>query len=151
MVAKCCHLGPLPAMVVHTLEVKVGCIFMLLRNIDPRNSLFNGTQIFVVVLYWNIIVTEVFSGSHLGNLVLIPKIIWRPLYAQLPFQFCCVQLPERLAYSMTNNKVQGQTFQKVGLEIPKPVFAHGKLYVPTTDQDVMVKLQETEEQAFQNG
>lgn len=52
---------------------------------------------------------------------------------------------------MTNNKVQGQTFQKVGLEIPKPVFAHGKLNVPTTDQDVMAKLQETEEQAFQNG
>ena len=61
----------------------------------------------------------------------------------------------RLAYSMTINKAQGQTFQKVVLDLPKPVFAHGQLYVAlsraTTGEGVRVQLQETEEQGFHNG
>lgn len=57
----------------------------------------------------------------------------------------------RLAYSMTNNKIQGQTFQNIGLELPTPVFAHGQLYAATSEEDVRVKLQETEDQSFQNG
>ena len=30
---------------------------------------------------------------------------------------------------MTINKAQGQTFDKVGVFLPEPVFAHGQLYV----------------------
>ena len=30
---------------------------------------------------------------------------------------------------MTINKSQGQTLSRVGIYIPKPVFAHGQLYV----------------------
>jgi ATP-dependent exoDNAse (exonuclease V) alpha subunit len=30
---------------------------------------------------------------------------------------------------MTINKAQGQTFDKLGLFLPAPVFAHGQLYV----------------------
>ena len=35
----------------------------------------------------------------------------------------------RLAYSMTINKAQGQTFDKVGIYLPAPVFSHGQLHV----------------------
>ena len=83
------------------------------------------------------------------------EIMLRTLNVHLPFQLCCIQLPVRLVYSMTINKVQGKTFQRVGLDLPKPVFAHGQLYVAlsraTTEEGVRVKIQDTEEQGFHNG
>ena len=113
----------------HTLELKVGCIVMLLRELDPCNGLCSGTRLFVRHLYRNSIRAEVLGGSHAGNLVFIPKVTLRPSDVHLPFQLCCIPLPVHLAYSMTINKAQGQTFQKVGLDLPKSVFAHGQLYV----------------------
>ena len=72
--------------------------------------------------------------------ILIPKIYLIPSDEHLPFQLCCIQLPVRLAYSITINKAQGQTFQKVRLHLPKLVFAHGQLYVAlyraTTEEGV---------------
>ncbi len=40
------------------------------------------------------------------------------------------QFPIRLAFTMTINKSQGQTMDKIGLYLPQPIFAHGQLYVP---------------------
>ena len=139
----------------HTLELKVGSIVMLLQNLDPTNGLCNSTRLFVRHLYRNSIRAEVVGGSHAGNLLLIPKTMLRPLDVHLPFQLCCIHLPVRLAYSMTITKVQGQTFQKVGLELPNSLFAHGQLYVvlsrATTEDGVRVKLYQNEEQGFHNG
>ena len=95
----------------HTLELQVGCNVMLLRNLDPTNGLCNGTRLFVRHLYRNSIGAEVLDVSHAGNRVLTPKIMLRPSNVHLPFQLCRIQLPVPLAYSMTINKAQGQTFQ----------------------------------------
>ena len=60
-----------------------------------------------------------------------------------------------LAYSKTINKIQGQTFLKVGLDLPKPVIGHGQLCLAlskgTTEEGVKVNFQENEEQCFHNG
>lgn len=40
-----------------------------------------------------------------------------------------IQFPFRLAFAMTINKSQGQTFNRVGLLLRNPVFSHGQLYV----------------------
>ena len=48
----------------HTLELKVGCIVMLLRDLDPCNGLCSGTRLFVRHLYRNSIRAEVLGGSH---------------------------------------------------------------------------------------
>ena len=53
----------------------------------------------------------------------------RPSDTDLPFTFCRQQLPLRLAYAMTINKSQGQTFDRVGILLDRPCFAHGQLYV----------------------
>ena len=47
----------------------------------------------------------------------------------LPFTFKRRQFPIRVAYAMTINKAQGQSFKRVGIYLPKPVFSHGQLYV----------------------
>ena len=39
------------------------------------------------------------------------------------------QFPVRLCFAMTINKSQGQSFEKVGLDLQMPVFSHGQFYV----------------------
>ena len=39
------------------------------------------------------------------------------------------QFPVRVAFAMTINKSQGQTFSRVGVWLEEPVFTHGQLYV----------------------
>lgn len=47
----------------------------------------------------------------------------------LQIHFTRRQYPVRLGWTMTINKAQGQTFARVGVWLPAPVFAHGQLYV----------------------
>ena len=118
---------------------------ILLRNVDPRNGLYNDISTEAAVI----------NGSHAGNLILISKIELHPSDTHLPFQLCHVQRPFKLAYPVTINKAQGQTFVKVELLLPKLLFVHGQLYIvlsrlrsTTTQQGIKVKLDETRESGF---
>ncbi|XP_043283139.1 uncharacterized protein [Venturia canescens] len=46
-----------------------------------------------------------------------------------PFAFKRRQFPIKLAFAMTINKSQGQTFDRIGIDLRKNVFNHGQLYV----------------------
>jgi ATP-dependent DNA helicase PIF1 len=59
----------------------------------------------------------------------IPRIKFIFDNSGLPFTFAKKQFPLRLAYAMTINKSQGQTFSHVGLHLTNDVFSHGQLYV----------------------
>ena len=65
----------------------------------------------------------------------------------MPFR---VQLPLRLVYTVAINKAQGQTFDKVGIYLLKPVFLIGLLYVSFLRAralgDVRVKVKDTDQQ-----
>ena len=59
----------------------------------------------------------------------IPRVTLIDTDPDLPFNLKRIQFPIRLAFSMTINKSQGQTFDKVGIDLREECFGHGQLYV----------------------
>ncbi|GBO16889.1 hypothetical protein AVEN_37525-1 [Araneus ventricosus] len=95
----------------YKLNLKLGRIIMLLRNLAPTKGLCNGTRLIVTKLQRNIIEAKR-TGSENGGTYFIPRISLIPSDSNMPFKFKRKQFPVRLAYSMTINKAQGQTFEK---------------------------------------
>ena len=106
------------------ITLKVGSPVVLLSNLDLKTGLTNGTRLKVKVMHRNYIDAEVLTGKNVGDCVFLTSIPLKPSDKDLPFKFCRKQLPLCLAYGMTINKAQGQTFDRVGILLDRPCFAH---------------------------
>lgn len=113
-------LGILP----HELRLKV---VMLLRNLNANSGLCNGTRLIVRQLHENSVRCEIISECCKGNIVLIPRINLSPSDVDFPFIMKRRQFPIIPAFAVTINKSQGQTYERVGIQLNEPVFS--QLYV----------------------
>ncbi len=76
-----------------------------------------------------VIEAEIITGNNVDKRVFIPRIIMSPSGTDWPFVLRRCQFPVRVAFAITINKSQGQTFNNVGVYLSSPVYPHGQLYV----------------------
>ena len=115
-----------PGIQAHKLILKKGAPIILIRNLQPP-MLVNGTRLKITGMENNKLEAEILVGEYAGQTVYIPKIPLIP--KDCGIQFKRIQFPVKLSFSMSINKSQGQTLERVGLLLEEPCFAHGQFYV----------------------
>ncbi|XP_028116873.1 ATP-dependent DNA helicase PIF1-like [Camellia sinensis] len=96
-----------PRLPAFKIELKVGCLIMLLRNIALKDGLCNGIRLMVSRYNTRIIEAQILTGEKFGNLVFIQRTSFIPSSLEMPFRMTRHQFPVRLAYALTINKSQG--------------------------------------------
>ncbi|XP_043467912.1 uncharacterized protein LOC122502086 [Leptopilina heterotoma] len=112
----------------HELCLRKYSIIMLIRNLSINEGLCNGTRLLILDLGKHLLKCEILTGDKSGEVVFLNRIT---LYCEneYPFSFKRRQFPIKLAFAMTINKAQGQTFEKIAVDLRKDVFTHGQGYV----------------------
>lgn len=120
----------MPGMPKHELKLKIGVVVMLTRNINQVFGLSNRTRLIVKKLFKWTVKCEIITGSHAVTRHIIPRFITTPPdnNSKWPFIFKRKQLPLQVCFTMTINKSQGQSMEKVGLYLPSDTFCHGQVY-----------------------
>jgi ATP-dependent DNA helicase PIF1 len=113
----------------HELDIKVGVSILLLHNLNQSIGLCNGTRLIVKKLGQRVIEAEIITRNNVDKRVFIPRIIMSPTGTNWPFVLRHRQFPIRVAFAITINKSQGQTFNNVGVYLPSSIHSHGQLYV----------------------
>nr|KAJ0222017.1 hypothetical protein LSAT_V11C200059100 [Lactuca sativa] len=100
------HLPP------HYIRLEVGCLIILLRNLDPSNGLCNDTRLICKRFQHNFIDLEIAIGQHA---------IKNP-YEDDMFQFKLKRkhFPIQLCFAMTINKTQGQRYSECRYVYSRP-------------------------------
>ncbi|UYV70873.1 hypothetical protein LAZ67_8000934 [Cordylochernes scorpioides] len=93
-------------------KLKIGAIVMLLRNFNPRQSLFNHTHMVIQRMCSNVFEAQILTETKVGHTILVPKISLATSDTYLPFILKRHHFPLRLAFAMTINKTIGQNFAK---------------------------------------
>ena len=121
-----------PGLPSHTLTVKTGGVYQLLRNFSLDKGLVKNVRVVVIDIGTQIVTVRLLRPGDLNNGgadedILIPRISF--LY-QLPSGHTLLhrQFPLSPAYATTFNSCQGLTLDVVGVDLTRPVFSHGQLY-----------------------
>jgi len=112
----------------HRLTLKVDDICIILRNLNIEEGIANNTRVRVLGIGRYSIRVQTLESPI--NVFTLPRIRFK---MKLPygesFELLRTQFPLRRAFAMTNHKAQGQTLEKVVMDVRDMVFAHGQIYV----------------------
>ncbi|XP_054256904.1 uncharacterized protein LOC128981934 [Macrosteles quadrilineatus] len=111
----------------HVLRLKIGSVCLVMRNLNIDSGLVNGTKVIVTAIRPRLITVRL-PGQQ--DPICIPRIQFVfPFVEGSPLRVRRLQFPLMLAYSMTGHKSQGQTIDRVGVDLRSDCFTHGQLYV----------------------
>ncbi|RCV25458.1 hypothetical protein SETIT_5G168400v2 [Setaria italica] len=117
----------------HLLKLKIGCLVILLRNIDPANGLCNGTRLVVRGFQRNSIDAKIVLGQHAEKRIFLPRIPLCPSDDEMfPFQFKRKQFPIRLSFAMTDTFATSCTAKRCRASIKKYTSLKNAFAVLTT-------------------
>lgn len=141
-----------PGLPPHTLHIKTNGVFRLLRNFSIDRQLVKNVRVVVTDIGNRIITVKILrdraSLRHEDDEeVIIPRItFYHVLHSG--HTLLCRQFPLAPAYSTTFHSCEGLTYDKIGIDLTRPVFTHGQLYTALSRvrkrQDVKVRLRENE-------
>ena len=112
-----------------SLRLKIGVPLILIRNLSPQHGMCNGTRLRLLGINRNCLQVAILGGRWDGEIRLLPRIKLTTSDEELPFILERKQFPVRLCFAMTVNKSQGQSLEKVGVDLRTDAFTHGQLYV----------------------
>ncbi|MGN6629793.1 MAG: AAA family ATPase, partial [Candidatus Nitrosocosmicus sp.] len=137
----------------HKLIVKKNSMVMLIRNLNVKEGLCNGTRLQVIDAGKHVLNCMIKNGDKKGEMTLIPRITLIE-DKKYPFILKRHQYPLKTAFAFTINKAQSQTFSKIGIDYTEPPFAHGHTYVAFSRargwHNIKVKLNEADEKKVKN-
>ena len=116
----------------HTLLIKLGGVYRLLRNFSVDRGLVKNTRVVVTGIGQKLITVHLLklangvSFTHYED-IFLPRITFKET---LPSGHTLLrkQFPLAPAYASTFHSCQGLTLDRVGIDLIRPVFTHGQLY-----------------------
>ena len=115
----------------HTLRIKLGGVYRLLRNFSVDRGLVKNARVLITGIGRKLItvrhLASLGGGSFSNQDILLPRITFKDV---LPSGHTLLrkQFPLALAYASTFHSCQGLTLDRVGIDLTQPVFTHGQLY-----------------------
>ena len=111
------------------LRLRIGVPLILIWNLSPKQGMCNGTRLRLLGISRNCLQVATLGGKWDGEIRLLPRIKLRTTDEDLPFILERKQFPVRVCFAMTVNKSQGQSLEKVGVDLRTDAFTHGQLYI----------------------
>ena len=116
-----------PGVPPHQIDLKVGCVCAVLRNLSIDKNLVKNARVVITCLREFSVEVKLVRGVT-GNVFNIPRINFEFTPRFAPYTVVRRQFPLKPAYASTFNSCQGLTLRRVVVNVRTPVFAHGQLY-----------------------